>query len=191
MPICALTPTALLLDCPPRTDWVVVGFTWPGIAWWRRWPPAPTLVRQLSPFRSASPQHAIGSVSRQRHSVPESPHHVHLRWVGLLFCPTPCLGGHTHDRNHIVWCSLGNRTSYWGFTSAKNRANINGRKRKEIADELIQTTTVTVAPFERVDRCTIQMSWRAGVREWLKTHDAIRVSIRKGVLPISHEQTLS
>lgn len=101
------------------------------------------------------------------------------------------LAAATHDRNHIVRRSLGNRTSCWVFTSAKNRAKINRRKRKEITDELIQTTTAIVAQFERVDRRTIQTAWRVAVRQWLETHDAIRVSIRKGVLPTSHEQTLS
>jgi len=101
------------------------------------------------------------------------------------------LAAATHDRNHSPRRSLGNRTSCWVFTSEANRGKLNRRQKKEVTDQLIRTTAAIVDKVDRLDRRTVQTAWRSAVHQWLVTHDAIRVSTQKGVLPASQNQTLS
>jgi transposase InsO family protein len=107
------------------------------------------------------------------------------------YCPTEhveaYLANAAHDRNHRPRRSLGNRTSCWVFTSARERAKIAKSRRKEVTDRLISTTAAIVERLGDVDRITIQAAWRRAAQQWLVDHDAIRVSTQSRVLPTSQK----
>lgn len=87
-----------------------------------------------------------------------------------------------HDLNHRARRRLQWKNACAVFNSGVRHAMINMRQRKEVTDEIIQTTVRWLDVIADITLAGAHRAWRLAVETWLVAHDAISLS-KERVLP--------